>query len=539
MQKQTTYTERITKNTTWATISFVVTTIANFSTSILLTRFLGTENYGIYSYFIWMTTIITLLTSLGLNQGITKYIAKYFFSENEQPKAHKSFKLFLKFQLVSIVFWIGLLLVAQAFFNNQLPFEINFKTHLFPFVIAGVAPLVLNTFFTSILSALQNFKALSKIQMLSSISNAALISFIAFTQPTLTNMVWAFMINSVLMCVWLLLEMRPLIKEETQINSSVHVHNVNLQSQNNQPPKTPSAKAKTQLPLKEMVTFSLWSYLTTVFGQIAWDRSEIFFLGLLEDKTQIAIYALAYSLAVLLVNAFAPINTVLNYTTAEVVTNNKQDTLTIIAQHGTKYLAIVMFPLVIFSSFFMPELISLVYGKDFAAAGLLFPLLVIAHTISMIASPAANVANFKNEAHRIAFITIATGILNIILDIILIPRYAAFGAAIANTLAQSFSIVLVLINARKYRLGIFNRYFKKILGINLLIAAIFMLCIIGQIPLLLKIIIATISAILYITLILKQGFNQEDLKILTHFQTVIPQKIQPIFGKILHQIQAK
>ena len=132
---------------------------------------------------------------------------------------------------------------------------------------------------------------------------------------------------------------------------------------------------------------------------------------------------------------------------------------------------------------------------------------------------------------------ISTAALNIILDFYLIVKYQAFGAMLANAVSQFFSIGLALMNAKKYDLKIFNKYMVRtfILNIGLLVLFFF----IFSLNIWFKIIVAIVSIIVYIFIILKIGFNKNDVAILKNLGAVIPKKLTPVFSWLIQKIDAR
>ena len=87
------YTEKTAKNSAWATLAFIIASLGNFVISIELTHYFGKTVYGQYSYFIWLSSILTTLAGLGLNQTITKFISRYFFGTSKEKIKAKTISI--------------------------------------------------------------------------------------------------------------------------------------------------------------------------------------------------------------------------------------------------------------------------------------------------------------------------------------------------------------------------------------------------------------------------------------------------------------
>lgn len=61
----------------YTTIAQAIAMVSQFGVSILLTRALGPEQFGLYSVFLNFTTAVGTLSNFGVNSAVTKYIADY------------------------------------------------------------------------------------------------------------------------------------------------------------------------------------------------------------------------------------------------------------------------------------------------------------------------------------------------------------------------------------------------------------------------------------------------------------------------------
>lgn len=109
----------------WLTISNYITFVASFFNSILITRALGPDTYGVYSYLVWMVAISMAVTLGGVNITAIKFIAEAMGRHNV-PLAHGLYAWLRRLA------WIGLaimsvVLVVTAFFPGIYPLPIGQK----------------------------------------------------------------------------------------------------------------------------------------------------------------------------------------------------------------------------------------------------------------------------------------------------------------------------------------------------------------------------------------------------------------------------
>lgn len=498
------YTAKITKNSMWATFSFVIASLCNFGMSVAVTRYFGREIYGQYSYFLWLSGVLGIVAGFGFQQTLAKYIPKYFF--NEKAKTGLVFRKLLTVQIVGSLIISAACIFAVQYFEKLIQFDQPHKGVLLILTFLSIVPLSLNNFLSSSLSSVQEFGKLSRTYIGTSILNLIVVIILVLSKENIVNFLWVYLGLSLLSAVILAVQARHLAAV---------------------PKEKPSVSEK-------LFSYSVYAYVSVLCTQIVWERSELFFLGMFSDSSQIAVYALAYSLAVLFISVWGPLNGVMNATTSEVVLTGKQDKLMLITRHGTKYLAMLILPISLLASLFLGDVVGLVYGKSFQDVALLFPFLVLSHAVAVIITPAGSIPMLKHEMKKTMFFNISTAAVNLVLDYYLIIRYQAFGAMLANVISQLFSIGLSLINAKKYQLGIFNKYTIRVFFFNALLAGIFL----GFAPYNLgtRILVALAGSLAYIAVMMKFAFNEKDIGILKNLGESVPKILRPFFAWLLKKI---
>ncbi len=516
--KHQSYTAKIAKNSFWATGSFIVASICNFVMSVAITRYFGKEVYGQYSYFLWLSGVFGILAGFGFQQTLNKFLPKYFFAHDSADRTGKStasgiFRKLLGVQVVGAIVVAALSIAAAKYFAQLINFDHPQKNTMVIIAFLAMIPFSLNTFLSSSLAAIQEFKTASKIYIGTTLLNLIMVIIFVTTSRDIVSFLWLYLGLSA-------------------VSSGILLHHTGKIFKTDK--KTPPAQKENPGRHEKLFAYSAFAYISIICTQIVWERSELLFLGMFSDSSQIAIYTLSYSLAVLFISIWGPVNSVLNATTAEVAQSGKDDKLMMITQHGTKYMAMLMLPLALLASLFLGDVVTLVYGKSFADAAMLFPFLVVAHAMAVIITPAGSIPMLKNEMKKSMYFNITTAAVNILLDIYLIAKYQAVGAMLANVISQGVSIMLSLINAKKYRLGIFNKNMIKVLIINFCVGTIFFLIL--PLPLIVRIIIALAVTTIYAVVTIKTALNLRDADILTTLKTHLPKPLRWITEKITHQI---
>ena len=102
-------------------------------------------------------------------------------------------------------------------------------------------------------------------------------------------------------------------------------------------------------------------------------------------------------------------------------------------------MAILTYFICIPISFFATDLIVIMYGDAYKSAGIVLSMLIWGTTFVNLGLP-RNAFMYTKGFYRLqSEITITSCIINIILNIFLIPKYGAIGAAVATLISYSYA----------------------------------------------------------------------------------------------------
>jgi O-antigen/teichoic acid export membrane protein len=177
---------------------------------------------------------------------------------------------------------------------------------------------------------------------------------------------------------------------------------------------------------------------------IVWFRSEFFFLAHYSSDKQIALYSIAFAaytaLAIIpqsLANAIAP-------AFATLYGAGKTERI----RHGfgrsMRLLLTATLPLTAVAIALGPTTVRLVYGDNYSGTGK--PLTIMLGLLPLVALLHTSMSLLVGLARQWVPLLIGTvaAVVNIGLDVLLIPRYDAVGAAAANTAGQGCAAVLMV-----------------------------------------------------------------------------------------------
>ncbi|WP_224825689.1 lipopolysaccharide biosynthesis protein [Cognatishimia sp. MH4019] len=188
------------------------------------------------------------------------------------------------------------------------------------------------------------------------------------------------------------------------------------------------------------------------FGFLASQHIDVLLTGLLSDPTDTALVRVSARLAEML--GLLRMVAVLHFKPKLAAAYGQQNRAQLIAQ--TRSLTLIFnasgLPLFTLLWLLAPQLLTL-FGPEFTAAAPVLRLYLIAVGLTLLAGPCTlllTLCDAEKTAARILWIALA---VNLILDLILIPKFGAIGCASANIAALAMLSVLG-IRATRRRTGI-------------------------------------------------------------------------------------
>lgn len=198
-----------------------------------------------------------------------------------------------------------------------------------------------------------------------------------------------------------------------------------------------------------------------------------YFLGL----KQVGIYSAAYLLAYTITFIGAPIGYILFPTLSGCINRAEIEEAGIYLKYSLKYFFIAGIPLIFIISFISKELLILIATPEFLAARPYLPLLLAGIFIAQIGAIGEYVNIVFGKNVLILQVCIITAIMNIVLNIILIPVIGLAGAALTMLLSfAAYSFFNLKYCQRFVHFGIDVRtVFKIFLSASLMVLALYLL----------------------------------------------------------------
>ena len=415
-----------------------LTFLLGITFSFLITKYYGADEMGVFSLVNSYFTIAIIVSMLGLHTAILRFVPEHIVKYS----TYSAYKLFLQvFKLVLIMSIIISILaylfsdfIAIKIFKNESLVTI-FSIAAFFIVIQALAKLCHES-----IRALKNIKIFGFLEVAVAIFKICLLILFTYFFYQEYNSVYTLFASYIFLLIGAVFFVFRLFNKKRGAADQV---------------KTSSNK--------EIVTVAFPMFLTGVMSVII-SQTDIVMLGAMSDISNVGVYAIAVKLAFLTSFILTSINSIATPKFSELYHSGKMEALTKIAQKSSKLVFWVSVPIIIAFILFGKYFLS-IFGDEFIQG---YPVLIILALGKFVNGIAGSVGSFLNmTGHQKMFnrIVILGGIVNILLNFLLIPQYGIIGAAIASMI----SIILWNLLASlyiKYKFGFYIGYLPFKMNVN-------------------------------------------------------------------------
>jgi len=200
---------------------------------------------------------------------------------------------------------------------------------------------------------------------------------------------------------------------------------------------------------RAVVRYAAVSSISIVITLVIWRRSELFFLEHFSSDTEIAFYSIAFAAVTAPVVIFQAMTSVLFPAVATLFGAGAEERIRSGYSRASRLLVMASFPLTSFGIALGPALLRLAYGRGFGSAGPVFLILVSILPLIPLVNLAGVTLSAIGRLWPPIFVGIVASIVDVVLDIVLIPQHGAVGAAVANVAAQATAAIGIVAYAER------------------------------------------------------------------------------------------
>jgi len=413
------------KGTVWILISLIIVKFFAFIYYIILARTVPEDEIGKFFFVLSVVSIISLFSDLGLGAGaVTRFVP--FYAEN---KKFNCVKKVLKISISAATIFSILCAIFLIIFAESLSNLLN-KPYLVPlFQIMASYFLITQFYFiaSGFLQGRKLMKFVSYMQSIQQIFKTILTGiFLFFFGFTAYNIAFGFILSFLFAAFfgwfWVLKEYKSL-------------------------PKTNDYVKFTSL-LKEMVHLGLSLALISSIGMINsyTDRVMlgIFFPGK-ESEIMIAIYTIAIAFSSAAMGIFVgAIMTIFYPVITEIWARNDKDEMQRTTTTVIRWILISSIPILIIVLVFPTQILTIIYGEDYAKGYIALIIASFAFFIGYLSSPFSYILAAMNRLDVIKRIAAVGAGINFLLNFIFIPLYNINGAAFTTLISSAVVAYLFL-----------------------------------------------------------------------------------------------
>ncbi|MCE5213553.1 MAG: polysaccharide biosynthesis C-terminal domain-containing protein, partial [Methanobacterium sp.] len=226
----------------------------------------------------------------------------------------------------------------------------------------------------------------------------------------------------------------------------------------------------------------------------------------------VGLYNAAYRLVLVFLFVPSVLNTAIFPAMSQFYINSKES-LNVAYKKYFNYMAIIGIPLGIGTTLLADKIILLIYGAEFSNAVIALQILVWSAVIIFMSGAFARLLEASDKQMAITKIAAICAVFNIILNLIVIPKYGYVGASVITVLTEflAFLFGLKIVGAMNYD----QIPIKPKLLIKIAIASLVMsICIILLINWNLIFLIILSIILYFVTLVILKGFDKEDITLI-------------------------
>jgi O-antigen/teichoic acid export membrane protein len=399
-------TQTIARNSFWFGVETAISLVSGIGTSIWIARSLGPELLGHYTYAAWLVALTGNVGSLGIPAATGKYMAEYLGKGDSQTAAAiLRWTWRIQFVLASLL----TCLLCTAVFVWAAP-EMRLTS-----LLLAVA------MWPAVVVAIPSQANVAREDLFANVPGGVASSFIYIAGVTCSMLLhWG---TVGLAATLLVMRMVELVIRSLPLITWLR--------------KTGPGVLPGDLRIK-LVQFSKRGTLLLLLSIIVWDRSEVFFLRYFSDVRQLAFYTVAFNLTErlrVLPQAFTAA------VGASIMAQFGRDSRRLVQLSGAavRMLALLCIPLSVGLALLSAPLMGITYGDKYLGTAPLLSLAALLAIPRIVLSPLTSVLNATEKQHLLLRLNLAVAAINLTLDFLLIPKFGAMGAVIANGLAQTLA----------------------------------------------------------------------------------------------------
>ena len=443
----------------------------------LLTKTLGARDYGIWSQVHVTISLISPFTTLALASAMVRFLA----AEKNKEEIQEGF-----YSIISVVFLTNLI-ASLAVMVFAYPLAMNFFDGAVQIVrITGILILLgpLSSLYLNLIRTFQQIKRYSVFIIAENCVRIGLIAYLVLNGYGILSVILSLLAVQVIMLLILFF----------LIGSQIGI-------------KRPHFSR-----IKEYLSFSLPFVPNSISFWLVRlsDRYVIgFFLGL----SSVGIYSAAYTLGHLSFAVVGVLNFVLLVVLSRLYDEGRMDEVKTHLSYSLKYLLTIVIPFVFGAAILAEPVLRMFSTPEIASQGyFVTPLAALSTLFLSVSGIIGFILVMTKKTKKLAPIWIAAAVLNLGLNILLVPRIGILGAAITTLIAFSLALgAISYYSFKEFKFSIdWHFIIKSLIASAVMSLAVWLMAPQGNLDTILTVVAGVI--IYGVVLLLLRGFSKEEIR---------------------------
>ncbi|OWT33509.1 hypothetical protein BGI41_01985 [Methanobrevibacter sp. 87.7] len=392
------------KNSSWMMGSQIITNLCAFFWTILMARYLGASVFGILSFAISLSTLVGILMDCGTQTYIVRAISR------DSSLTNKLFNETIPLRLIlSVSVILGTVLVLFLTGRSSDVINVSF------IMLCQYAFLSMNGFFYGLFQAYEKMEYQSIAGVINSVILLIIVFLVIYFNLGLYGMAFGYLIA--IICAFLYIYSR-IDKINIKPNYSFDIN-------------------FSKKILKLALPFGLISVFYSIYFTI-----DMTMLQYLSTDAAVGLYNAAYKIISILTTFYAVYPQVI-FPVMSKLFKNSNELLKFSYEKSIKYLLLIILPICAGIIVYAEPLMVLIYGKGYIGTGAIVTILVFTIPFLFVNGTSTVALNSSNNEMLVTKTYACAALSNVILNLILIPKYSYFGAAFATVISEIIITIIM------------------------------------------------------------------------------------------------
>jgi len=464
---------RIFKNTSYLLLARVVTIAIGIVTSILTARYLGASGFGVLGFALAFTAIFGILVDFGLDLLTTREVAREHVLASEYLANIVAMRLILGGSFIALV----------AVLVNVLAYS-TLTIYVTLIIAFSVVLGTLGGTIAALFQAFQKLQYMAAGLVLTSVLTVLGISSVIVLRLSVLGFAYVYVIANAITLAYYYIAYRIRFKLQ---------------------------RPKIEWEFWKRTIREAWPMAALSISVMVYFRIDVVILSLFQGAAQIGLYTVAYTIS----ETSTIIPAMFMASLFPLISLMHQDSPRSFAEtcaKSIKYMLYIALPMAFTVTLWAPPVIALFYGQAFAGSAVALQIIIwsaAAMYVGIVLGNAFVSANLQKLGMKV---TMGAMVFNIILNILVIPKYGYWGASATTVATETFIVCtsIFFLERYGYSLHVGSVIAVPFFGLGLISAISTVLLRLG----IHLVLITALALLLYAATLWKLGLNEDDKRLI-------------------------